>query len=303
MDKYTEMLVFCKAADSGSFSQAARDLDLTPSAVSKQITRLEDRLGARLFQRTTRKLSLTDEGTAFRDRCQQILSDIDFAEEAVMAAHNHVTGTLRITAISAFARLHMIKLMPEFMASYPDLRVELEISEREVDLIGEGVDIAVLMSEGMNDDSVVSRRLANNKRTICASPAYLEKFGTPKVPEDILEHNCLTHSFLRPFNDWEFTEGEGVRVLRVNGNFHSNSATALYQAVLGGLGLARLADYVVKPALEDGRLVPVLEDFTHNSASIQLVYPNRKHLSHKVRAFVDFMVDKFSPVPPWEIDN
>ncbi len=294
------MVVFSKAAELGSFSAAARELDLTPSAVSKLITRLEDRLSARLFQRTTRKLNLTAEGWAFKDRCTSILTDIRQAEDAVMALHDKVNGTLRITAISAFARIQMIKLMPEFMARYPDLRVELELSEREVDLVGEGVDVAILMSEGLSDESLVSRRLAVNRRIICASPDYLKTNGSPLKPDDLLQHNCLTHSSLQPFNDWEFNDDNGVRVMRVKGNFHTNSASALYEAVKAGLGIARLATFVIQPDIESGKLVPLLEEHTHNSSSILLAYPHRRHLSNKVRAFADFMVEKFTPVPPWE---
>ncbi len=300
MDKYTEMLVFSKAADIGSFSAAARELDLTPSAVSKLITRLEDRLGARLFQRTTRKLSLTAEGHAFQDRCGAILQEIQQAEDAVMALHDRVTGTLRITTISAFARIQMIKLMPEFMANYPELRVELELSEREVDLVGEGVDVAIVLSDGLTDESLVARRLAVNKRVICASPEYLAKHGTPKTPEDLLQHNCLTHSSIQHFNDWEFQTSDGIRAQRVKGNFHTNSASALHEAVQAGLGIARLASYVVQPSLATNRVVPLLMDHAVDTSSIQLVYPHRRHLSNKVRVFTDFMVSKFTPHPPWE---
>ncbi len=302
MDKYTEMLVFSKAADMGSFSAAARDLDLTPSAVSKLITRLEDRLGARLFQRTTRKLSLTAEGHAFQDRCGAILQEIQQAEDAVMALHDRVTGTLRITTISAFARIQMIKLMPEFMANFPELRVELELSEREVDLVGEGVDVAIVLSDGLTDESLVARRLAVNKRVICASPEYLSTHGTPKLPEDLMNHNCLTHSSIQHFNDWEFQTPDGIRAQRVKGNFHTNSASALHEAVKSGIGIARLASYVVQPSLEKGLVVPLLQEHAVDSSSIQLVYPHRRHLSNKVRVFTDFMVSKFTPHPPWEVN-
>ncbi len=300
MDKYTEMLVFSKAADLGSFSAAARELDLTPSAVSKLITRLEDRLGARLFQRTTRKLSLTAEGNAFNERCGSILDEIRQAEDAVMALHDRVSGTLRVTTISAFARIHMIKLMPEFMALYPELRVELELSERQVDLVGEGVDAALVLSDGLTDESLVARRLAVNQRVICASPEYLKKHGTPQSPDDLLAHNCLTHSSITHFNDWEFNTPDGVRAQRVKGNFHTNSASALHEAVKAGLGIARLATYVVQPSLAKGLVIPVLAEHAHDSSSIQLVYPHRRHLSNKVRAFTDFMVAKFTPNAPWE---
>jgi len=300
MDKYTEMLVFSKAADMGSFSAAARELDLTPSAVSKLITRLEDRLGARLFQRTTRKLSLTAEGHAFHDRCGAILDEIQQAEDAVMALHDRVTGTLRVTTVSAFARIQMIKLMPEFMATYPELRVELELSEREVDLVGEGVDVAIVLSDGLTDESLVARRLAVNKRVICASPEYLAKHGTPRSPNDLLTQNCLTHSSIQHFNDWEFNTDNGIKVMRVKGNFHTNSASALHEAVKAGIGIARLATYVVQPSLKSGLVVPLLQDHAVDSSTIQLVYPHRRHLSNKVRVFTDFMVSKFSPNPPWE---
>lgn len=302
MDKYTEMLVFSKAADLGSFSAAARELDLTPSAVSKLITRLEDRLGARLFQRTTRKLSMTAEGNAFNDRCGAILDEIQQAEDAVMALHDRVSGTLRVTTVSAFARLQMIKLMPEFMSLFPELRVELELSEREVDLVGESVDVAIVLSDGLTDESLVARRLAVNKRVICASPEYLKKYGTPQSPEDLASHNCLTHSAIQHFNDWEFStgSGNGVQVHRVKGNFHTNSASALHEAVKAGIGIARLASYVVQPSLQKGLVVPLLLDHAIDTSTIQLVYPHRRHLSNKVRVFTDFMVSKFTPVPPWE---
>ncbi len=303
MDKYTEMLVFSKAADMGSFSAAARDLDLTPSAVSKLITRLEDRLSARLFQRTTRKLSLTAEGHAFHDRCGAILHEIQQAEDAVMALHDRVTGTLRITTISAFARIQMIKLMPEFMSQFPELRVELELSEREVDLVGEGVDVAIVLSDGLTDESLVARRLAVNKRVICASPAYIEKHGAPKNPDDLVNHNCLTHSSIQHFNDWEFQTDQGIRAHRVKGNFHTNSASALHEAVKAGLGVARLATFVVQPSLKSGAVVPLLQEHVADSSTIQLVYPHRRHLSNKVRVFTDFMVQKFTPHAPWEQES
>ncbi|MEE9321257.1 MAG: LysR family transcriptional regulator [Granulosicoccus sp.] len=303
MDKYTEMLVFSKAADLGSFSAAARELDLTPSAVSKLITRLEDRLGARLFQRTTRKLNMTVEGHAFNDRCGAILDEIQQAEDAVMALHDKVSGNLRITTVSAFARLQMIKLMPEFMSRYPELRVELELSEREVDLVGEGVDVAIVLSDGLTDESLVARRLAVNKRVICASPGYLKKNGTPVKPDDLLQHNCLTHSAIQHFNDWEFKTANGIQVQRMKGNFHTNSASALHEAVKAGIGIARLASYVVQPSIRAGLIKPLLLDYSADTSSIQLVYPHRRHLSNKVRAFTDFMVEKFTPNPPWERDG
>lgn len=302
MDRSTQMEVFVRVADEGGFSAAARSLKLTPSAVSKLIGRLEDRLGVRLFHRTTRSLSLTEEGRAFKQRCVEILNDIEQAEAAVSALHDHVTGTLRITATVAFTRVHVLPLLPEFMSLYPDLRVELELSDRSVDLINDGFDVGLRLQEHMEDESLVARRLAVNRRVICASPDYLEKFGVPKTPDDLLKHNCLVHSSLSAFNDWEFESDDGVRVLRPNGNFEANSAYALYEAVLAGIGVARLATFVIQRDLKSGRLQPILTDFEHEKSSILIVYPHRRHLSSKVRAFVDFMVDRFTPIPPWELD-
>jgi len=284
-DRYNEMLVFARVATLGSFSAAARELELTPSAVSKLISRLEDRLAVRLFQRTTRSLSLTDEGAIFLESCQGILQDIEQAEAEVAALQSKVTGTLNVTAISAFARTQLCKLMPEFMSLYPEIQVELSLTERQVDLINERVDLAILIT---------------NKRVICASPAYLEKFGVPQTPEDLLKHNCLTHSSIHHFNDWEFHAGDDIKVLSISGNFRTNSASALHEAVKAGIGIARLATFVTQPSLDSGELVPLLTEHTHDTSNILAVYPHRRHLSTRVRAFIDFLIGKFTPSPPWD---
>lgn len=299
-DRYNEMLVFARVATLGSFSAAARELELTPSAVSKLISRLEDRLAVRLFQRTTRSLSLTDEGATFLESCHSILLDIEQAEAEVAALQSNVTGTLNVTAISAFARTQLCKLMPEFMSLYPDLRVELSLTERQVDLINERVDLAILISEEVVDQSLISRKLATNKRVICASPAYLEKFGVPQTPEDLLKHNCLTHSSIHDFNDWGFHAGNDIKVLSISGNFKTNSASALHEAVKAGIGIARLATFVTQPSLDSGELVPLLTEHTHDTSNILAVYPHRRHLSTRVRAFIDFLIGKFTPSPPWD---
>ena len=300
MDKLAEMLVFTRVVECGSFSAAARLLRLTPSALSKQIGRLEDRLDARLINRTTRRLNLSEEGEAFYERCQRILAEIDEAEQAVNALHENVRGTLRVNGTVGFTKQQVVPLLPEFMGRYPDLGVELELTDRSVDLVEEGMDAAIRLSEELQDSNLVGRRLAVNRRVICAAPVYLRRHGTPQVPEDLLEHNCLTLSARADFNDWEFEDARGSRILRVSGNFEANQADALYQAVLAGVGIARLATYLIGHDLRRGRLVHILPEYTHVRNSIFVVYPHRSHLSAKVRALVDFLVEKFSPVPPWE---
>jgi len=299
-DRYNEMAVFCRVATLGSFSAAARELDLTPSAVSKLISRLEDRLAVRLFQRTTRRLNLTDEGDMFFDRAKEIITDIDDAETQVAALQSTATGTLNITAISAFARTQLCQLMPAFMARHPELNVELSLTERQVDLINERVDMAILISEEVLDQSLISRKLATNKRVICASPDYIKKFGKPEKPEDLLQHNCLTHASIHQFNDWQFREDGEIKVYSINGNFRTNSASALHEAVKAGIGIARLATFVTQPSLASGELVPLLTEHTYDTSNIMAVYPHRRHLSTRVRAFIDFLIDEFTPVPPWE---
>lgn len=299
-DRYNEMVVFSRVATLGSFSAAARELDLTPSAVSKLISRLEDRLSVRLFQRTTRSLRLTDEGSMFLHSCREILQDIERAELEVAALQSKVTGTLSVTATSAFARIQLCKIMPGFMARYPELRVELSLTERQVDLISEHIDMAILISEEVTDQSLISRKLATNKRVICASPEYIKKHGAPKTPEDLLEHNCLTHSSIHHFNDWQFRDGDEIKVLSIQGNFRTNSASALHEAVKAGIGIARLATFVTQPSLDSGELVPLLTEHTHDTSNILAVYPHRRHLSTRVRAFIDFLIEQFTPAPPWD---
>ena len=302
MSELQEMRAFARTVEAAGFSAAARELNLSPSAVSKLVSRLEDRLGARLLHRTTRRVNPTEEGRAFYHRCVAILSEIQQAEEAVSELRGRVRGTLRVAAVSAFGRAHLVPLLPEFMSRFPDLRVELQLRERSVDLVDEGLDVALQFSETVSDESLVARKLFTNRRVVCAAPAYLERYGTPRVPEDLIDHNCLTHSSFVHFNDWEFTDRDGTRMLHVGGNFEANSASSLYCAVVAGLGIARLATFLVGRDVKAGRLVPLLTEYTHDQSSLLAVYPHRRHLSQKVRAFVDFVTENFTPVPPWERD-
>lgn len=302
MELATQMLVFARTVQGGSFSAAARALDLTPSAVSKQISQLENQIGMRLLYRTTRHLRLTEEGEAFYERCLRVLAELEEAEQWITASRGAVRGTLRVAGTVAFAKYHVMPLIPEFLQRYPDLRVHLEVTDRFVDLTETGTDVAIRFTEQLVDPSLVARRLAVNRRVICASPAYIEAHGMPRTPEDLIEHNCLRLYTVSTFNEWEFDGPEGSRVLEVTGNFETNSADTLYHATLAGLGIARLSTFLVGPDLKAGRLVRLLPEYAHEKASILAVYPQRRHLSPKVRAFIDFLVEKFTPVPPWEVE-
>ena len=302
MDKATQMMVFVRTVDGGSFSAAARSLDLTPSSVSRQISLLEDRLGARLLNRSTRRLSLTEAGQTYYEHCARIIAEMDDADEAVSSLQGAVRGTLRVTATVAFARIQVVPLVPEFLDRYPDLTLQLELTDRRVDLIEEGVDAAIRLSEQLAEPSIVARKLAPNRRIVCATPGYLAAHGTPRTPDDLKRHNCLHMYTLAQFNEWEFEDPDGVHMIRVNGRFRANTADALYQAVLAGVGVGRLATFLVGGDIKAGRLVPLLPTFTHEKSAIYVLYPHRRNLAPKVRAFVDFLVEKFTPVPPWEPD-
>ncbi|KAA3633011.1 MAG: LysR family transcriptional regulator, partial [Proteobacteria bacterium] len=261
-----QMLLFAHAVEHGSLSAAARDLALSPSAVSKQIRRLEDRLGVRLLNRSTRRITLTDEGRAFYDRCSRVASEVAEAESVVSAMGTRVQGTLRVVATVAFAKAQLLPLFSAFMKTYPDLSMELELTDRTVDLVEENVDVAIRFSEQLDDPSVVVRTLAPNRRVICAAPSYLSLNGVPQRPEDLLGHNCLRLSTVQSWNDWEFDCADGCRVLQVKGNFEANSADAIYHSVLAGLGIARLSTYLVAHDLAEGRLVRVLPKYTHDKS-------------------------------------
>ncbi len=298
-----QMLLFAHAVEQGSLSAAARDLDLSPSAVSKQIRRLEDHLGVRLLNRSTRRISMTDEGRAFYDRCSRVASEVAEAESMVSAMGTRVQGTLRVVATVAFAKAQLLPLIPEFMKSYPDLKMELELTDRTVDFVEENVDVAIRFSEQLNDPGMVVRSLGPNRRVICAAPSYLSLNGVPSCPEDLLAHNCLRVSTVQSWNDWEFDCGDGRRVLHVGGRFEANSADAIYHATLAGLGIARLSTYLVARDLAEGRLVRVLPEYTHEKSELVAIYPQRRNLTPRVRVFVDFLLAAMKPVAPWERDK
>ena len=301
MDQQGEMSVFVRVVEYESFSATARALKLTPSAVSKLIGRLEDRLGARLLNRTTRRLGLTEEGRAFYQRCVPILSAIDEAEMAVTKLHAEPRGLLKVNATNAFGQFHIQPLIPEFLEQYPNLRIQLTLSDSLVNLVEEEVDVAIRIAD-MPDSTLIAKKITSVHRAVAVAPSYIKKFGVPKSPEDLRNHNCLTLSFETSLNQWEFKGANGPQRIRVKGNFETNNATALYKAGLAGLGLFRATNFVVGQDFKEGTLIPVLEDFEMtNKVNIYAVYPHSKHLSPKVRAFVDLMTDAFIPVPPWEL--
>ena len=294
-----ELEVFVRVVQAGSFSAAARGLDLTPSAVSKQIARLEDRLGARLLNRTTRRLNATEVGSAFYERCARILADMAEAEQAVIDLHGAPRGLLRISLPLSFGRLHIVPLIPDFLAKYPEVRIDLSFNDRMVDLIEEGMDLAVRVGE-LSDSSLIARRLAPNRRVVCAVPAYIERAGRPERPADLKDHNCLVYTYRALRHDWRFRGPDGQEeTVRVSGNLESNEAEALRASVLGGVGLGLLPLWLIGQDLASGRLLEVLLDYHAPDSAIYAVYPPGRHLSPKVRVFVDLLAAFFTGWEAW----
>jgi len=288
-----EMNAFVRVIERGSFAAAADDLGITPSALSKLVTRIESRLGVRLLTRTTRRLVLTAEGELFVARSREILASIEAAEAEITAASRAPRGHLRISVATTYAKQILGPALPLFLARYPDITVELLVSDRQIDLVAEQVDVAI-RSGWLGDSTLVARKIADARRLICASPLYLKKHGTPRVPADLLRHNCLTVSFAQ-FNQWPFHTDEGINRLAISGTFASDNADLLLDATLAGLGIARLADFVVARALQEGTLVPLLED-THLSEPfpIHVVTVPGRHRTPRVKAFTEFMISQLA---------
>ena len=292
--------VFVRIAETGSFSAAARDLGLSKSAASKKLAALEDRLGARLVNRTTRRLSLTEAGVDFLERAQRILAELEEAEQAAGRLTDEPRGTLRVNAPMSFGIQHVAPALADFMARYPGLAVTLDLDDRRVSLIEEGYDVAVRIAD-LPDSSLVARKLAPARRVVCASPAYWADHGKPAHPRELVRHNCLIYAYLPAQNDWPFRGPGGPLAVRVAGNLKANNGDVLREAALAGLGVCLAPTFLVGDDLRAGRLHTALDAFVDDSLAIYAVYPHRRHLSAKVRAFVDFLAGRFGPRPYWDV--
>jgi len=294
MESLEGLPVFVRAARDGSFSAAARALGLTPSAVSKQIGRLEDQLSVRLFNRTTRRLSLTEEGAAFFERASRILADLDDAAAAVSSLRGEARGRLRVTMPTAFGVIHLLPSLPGFLARHPEVTLEIDLNDRFVNMIEEGFDVALRVGD-LQDSSLIGRRIAANRRVMAAAPSYLKDRKAPATPDDLAGHNCLIYTYRTQRNDWHLVDAEGEeRLVTVSGNLETNNPMMLRASALAGLGIVLLPLWIIGPDIKAGRLVQLLPDYHWPDSAIQAVYPPGRHLSARVRAFVDFLVEQFA---------
>ncbi len=294
-----ELLVFQAVAKHASYAKAAAELGLSPSGVSRVVSRLEERLGARLVQRTTRKLSLTEAGTAFQLRTSQILLDLSEAEAEVQKTAVRPKGTLKVTASVVFGGLYLAPLMGELLHHFPELSVEMVLANRFVDLIEEGMDLAIRIGS-LADSRLVARRLCTNRRVLVASPSYLERAGTPRTVEELTRHQCvLFTAFARP-SEWKLIGPEGPVSVSISGRVATDNVEALTTISKQGLGITVGATMSVASALLSGQLVRVLPDYQFEPTAIFAVYPSARQLSTKTRAAVDYLATKLVDPPTWD---
>jgi DNA-binding transcriptional LysR family regulator len=292
MDRIISMATFTKVVECGGFSAAGRRLNMSVAMVSNHVQALEDHLGARLLNRTTRKVSVTEVGKAYYDRCIQILSELDEADQAAGVLQATPRGNLRLNISPALAPLIGHKIN-EFVTTNPQASVTMIMSDRMVDLIEEGFDLAI-RGTPVAESNFIIRRLGSYRFVVCGAPSYFAEHGTPKVPADLAQHNCLNYSYSPFGEDWHFTSESGEESVRISGNFQCNSSEALRNAVLLGQGLIMLPSFLVADDIRAGALIPALENFGTVEFAINAIYPHRHHLSAKVRSFIDLLGNHFS---------
>ena len=299
MDQFKQISTFTEVVSRGSLSAAARAEGVAPSLIGRRIDALEQRLGVKLLQRSTRKIALTNEGLAFLDDCQRILAELEEAEAAVSERNASATGQLTISAPAGFGRQHVAPLIPSFLAEHPDVQVTLNLNDRFVDLIGDNVDVAIRIA-ALDDSSLIGVKLADNKRVVVASSAYLKRFGTPKTIEDLTRHNCLAFNNAGSQRGWTFRQNGKNITLKVSGNMVCNDGEVLHDWALAGKGLAWRSMWEVGSEIAGGKLVSVLDEFAAPDHDIYAVVPQRRHLPLRTRLFIDFLKHAYSAPKYWQ---
>jgi len=301
MDRLTTLDLFVRIVESGSFAAGAEQLGLSRALASRAILDLEARLGTRLLNRTTRRLSLTEAGAAFYRRAQRITADVAEAEEEAAALHARPRGLLRVNAPMSFGVLHVAPALAVYLDRYPEVSVDLTLNDRVVDLLEDGYDLAIRIGR-LADSSLIARRLAPCRILLCAAPFYLATHGTPEHPSDLARHRCIAYAYGANRDEWVLTGPEGEVRVRVSARLQINNGDAIQAAIREGYGIARQPDFIAAPELAAGRLVQVLPDWRLPELGIHAVYPPARTLSAKVRSFVDFLAERFAR-PSWSLDS
>lgn len=296
MDRFGDLDIFARVVAAGSMSQAGRETGLSPAVISKRIRRLEERLGVRLLQRTTRQLSLTEAGQGFHERVVGILSAIEEAEAEAGQGAAEARGLLRISAPTSFGRLHIAPFMQRFLDAHPAVSLDMTLTDAFVDIIGEGYDLAIRIAD-LGDSSLIARRLAPAHRVLCAAPAYLARAGAPQVLSDLGDLALLIHNG----SEWRLEGPEGPATVRVTSRLRTNSSEVVREAVLAGGGIALRSTWDVGPELKSGALVRVLPQYGSSARlGVHALYPSRRHVEQKLRVFIEFLQALYGPTPYWD---
>ncbi|MEO8006076.1 MAG: LysR family transcriptional regulator [Betaproteobacteria bacterium] len=295
MDRLTAMGLFVRIVETGSFSAVAREMNMTQPTVSKQLTALEKQLKTRLLNRSTRQLSLTEAGSAYFDSSKRILDIVNDAEANLGVLQTQLTGVLRINSSIGLGQMYLGPLVLKFQKAHPGLMMDLTYADRFVDLVEEGVDVAIRIGR-LVDSGLAARRIGTSERCLIATPAYLKKNGTPKIPQDLVNHNCILYAYLSTGSEWLFGENGEIRV-KVSGTLRANNGEAIRQAVMADIGIAASPAWLIQDDLKSGKVIEILRDFTPPSGEINAVYPSGRHVSAKVRAFTEFVKAEFEKIP------
>jgi DNA-binding transcriptional LysR family regulator len=302
MRRFKDLEAFIAVVESGSFTAAAERLDIAKSAVSRRVSALEERLGVQLLRRTTRRLNLTETGQSYYEHSARILADLDEAEAAVLQQHGELRGNLRVALPLSFGARHMYEPIAEFRRQHPRVTFDLDLNDRRIDLIAEGVDVAVRIGR-LADSTLIARRLFEARTVVCASPAYLERSGTPQMPDDLVEHDCLLYSNLPDPAKWVCTDREGIRYsIDVPASMTASSGDFLCAAASEGLGIVMQPTFIAGEAISRGELQPILTEYQWPVTPAYAIYPPTRHLSYRVREFIDFLAERFAGVPYWDRD-
>jgi DNA-binding transcriptional LysR family regulator len=300
-DILTGMRVFTTVVDTGSFAAAADKLDLSRGMTSRYVAQVEAHLGVRLLNRTTRRLSLTETGNDYFQRATQVLALVEEAERAATQETGEPRGTLRINTSVAFGARHLGNAISDFLQRYPQVKADLTLNDRVVDLIEEGFDVALRIARKI-DPGLVARPITRARLVACASPDYLKKHGVPKSPADLVHRNCLTYAYSGPKLEWRFTRRGRVQTVKVTGRLHGNNGEMICHAAAAGLGIIVQPTFLAYELLREKKLVRILEGWEADELTIFAVYPSRQFLTPKVRSFIDFLVERFGPEPYWDKD-
>lgn len=301
MDKFEGIRAFTRVVEAGGFSAAARDMGVSRSVVNKAVINLEHELGTQLLRRSTRQVTPTDTGLAFYDRARQILSELDDAISAVTSLQGKPTGNLRVNAPMSFGTLHLSRVIAEYMALYPDVHVELVLSDRVIDPIEEGFDVTLRIGVTQATTSLVTRELVAAKRVLCASPDYLQRWGEPSTPAELNTHRCLHYGYLGSGSKWRLRGPAGEQAFAIHCVMWANNAEPLRDVALNHQGIAMLPTFIAGEALQNGQLRTILVDYPPLDMTLSALYPRHRHLSTKVRLLVDLLSERFGDRPYWDL--